>query len=554
MQEITVRLPSGKTLAVPYGTRVSELLGEKEFADTPFPIVAALVNNEPTSLSFKIEVNSELKPVTVETDQGARIYRRSLCFLLTIAVRQLFPDRRLVIGHSLGDSYFYHFDDGSRSVDRADLDRIASRMREIVRQDLPICRGVVSYPEAVDYFRREGLQATELLLRYRNDSKIAVYECGGLTDLSHGPLAPSTGLLSVFSVEPYPPGFLLRYPAQREPLALSAFEDNPVLFAVYQEYKTWGKILNVHCVGNLNELGSRKGAQEFIRIAEALHDKKIAEIADQIQERRAEVKAVLIAGPSSSGKTTFAKKLAIQLRVNGFDPVPISLDDYFLSRERTPRDASGEYDFEALEAIDIELLNRHLLELFRGETVEVPDFDFKRGDRRSRGRTLRLPDRGILVIEGIHGLNDRLTPLVTRSQKHTVYVSALTQLNLDDHHRVSTTDNRLIRRIVRDYNFRGYDALTTLARWPSVRRGEDRNIFPFQNNADSAFNSALDYELAVLKTYAEPLLRTVKPVHAEYPEAVHLLAFLANFAPIPATYVPDDSILREFIGNSAFKY
>jgi len=552
-QEIRVSLPSGKTLNVAYGTRVYDLLGEPEFAKSTHPVVAALVNNEPTSLSYKIEVDSRLEPITAESDQGVRALRRSLCFLLTIAVHELFPDRSLIIGHSLGNSYYYHFD-GLSSVSEEDLDRVERRMREIVAKRLPIHRTVVSYTEALDYFKSRGQTATVLLLNYRNENKIPVYVCGEFMDLSYGPLVPNAGLLTTFDLTRYDPGFLLRYPPQSDPERLGPFTDDPLLFSVYQEYKSWGKILNIHCVGNLNDLVASKEVRDFIRIAEALHNKKIAEIADRIHERRGSARIVLIAGPSSSGKTTFAKKLAIQLRVTGFNPVAISLDDYFVSRERTPRDANGEFDFEALEAIDVELLNRHLLSLFAGESVEIPEFDFKSGERKPRGRELRLPERGILVMEGIHGLNERLTPRIPREQKYTIYVSALTQLNLDDHNRISTTDNRLLRRIVRDYNFRGYSALTTLGRWQSVRRGEDRNIFPYQNNADSAFNSALDYELAVLKTYAEPLLMSVKPFHPEYAESNRLLIFLNNFAPIPPTFVPDDSILREFIGDSAFKY
>ncbi|HUX19993.1 MAG TPA: nucleoside kinase, partial [Spirochaetia bacterium] len=538
MQTIVVTLPNGKAKEVPYGTRVNEFIGEPEFANPEYPIVAALVNNELTSLSFKIEVDSALDVVMLNSDQGARVYRRSLCFLLAIAAEELFPDRTLVIGHSLGRSYYYHFD-GITSIPEDDLTEIKKRMLEYCRLDRPILRSVISYAQALEYFQRKKLDASELLLKYRNENKIPVYELGEFTDLSYGPLVPSTGLLKTFDLRSYPPGFLLRYPPRTKPDSLGEFEDDPILFSVYQEYKSWGKILNVHCVGNLNELISAKGIQEFIRVAEALHNKKIAEIADRVHDRRGSVKVVLIAGPSSSGKTTFTKKLAIQLRVTGFNPVTISLDNYFVSRDRTPRDANGEYDFEALEAIDVALLNEHLVRLFQGESVEIPEFDFKSGSRRPEGKELSLPDRGILIMEGIHGLNDRLTPLVQRDRKYSIYVSALTQLNLDDHNRISTTDNRLLRRIVRDYNFRGYSALTTLGRWPSVRRGEDRNIFPYQNNADSAFNSALDYELAVLKSYAEPLLKTVKPYHREYSEAIRLLTFLNNFAPLPATYVPD---------------
>ncbi len=307
-------------------------------------------------------------------------------------------------------------------------------------------------------------------------------------------------------------------------------------------------------VGALNKVNASKGIKDYIQVAEALQDKKIAAIADQIAAKAGKVKVALIAGPSSSGKTTTSKKLAIQLKVIGLDPVTISLDDYFVDRDRTPRDEKGEYDFECLEALDVDYLNEQLVTLFSGGEIELPAFDFKTGSRRSSGKKLRLGERGILVLEGIHGLNDELTPRIKREQKYKIYVSALTQINLDDHNRVSTTDNRLLRRMVRDYNFRGHSAQSTLKMWPSVQAGERSHIFPYQNSADAAFNSALDYELGVLKVYAEPLLRTVKPSCVEYSEARRLQAFLDNFAPIPAASVPGDSLLREFIGDSEFKY
>lgn len=327
-----------------------------------------------------------------------------------------------------------------------------------------------------------------------------------------------------------------------------------MLFSIYREYKDWGKILNVRCVGHLNDLISNRNVRGFIQVAEALHDKKIAMIADKICEHRDEVKLVLIAGPSSSGKTTFAKKLAVQLQVLGRNPFPISLDDYFLPREHTPRDEEGNYDFESLQAIDIEFMNENLLRLMRGEEAVLPRFNFHTGQRQMGSSAQRLPVRAIIILEGIHGLNDELTPLIPREQKYKIYVSALTQLNLDDHNRISTTDNRLLRRIVRDSQFRGHSTFDTLCRWESVRRGENRNIFPFQNSADSAFNSALDYELSVLKVYAEPLLKSIKPAQEGFHEALRLLSFLNNFAPIPPNWVPEYSILREFTGESAFKY
>jgi uridine kinase len=553
MKTVQVKLPSGKTRTVDYGTRVCELLEEEECKELPYPPVAALVNNELVSLSFKIEINAALKPITLETQQGTEVYRRSLCFLLAIASKELFPDRRLIISHSLGKSYYYYFD-GMTDVDPRDIEKLENRMREIVGKDIPIQRRVISYAEALTHFEEQKQHDTSLLLQQQNSNKVPVYVCGNFTDLAHGPLVPQTGLLNVFKLMDFTQGFLLRYPPRGKPDRMEPFENSPLLVSVYKEYKAWGKILGVNSVGRLNEIIYSKQVQEFIRVAEALHDKKIAEIADKVLERKGNVRVVLIAGPSSSGKTTFSKKLAIQLRVVGFNPVSISLDDYFVNRELNPRDENGNYDFEALEALDIELLNNNLLDLFSGKKVEIPSFDFKTGSRKKGGRKLHLTDRNLLIIEGIHGLNEKLTPLISPEMKYKIYVSALTQLNLDDHNRISTTDNRLLRRIVRDYSFRGYSAVETLDRWPSVRKGEDKNIFPFQNNADSAFNSALDYELAVLKTYAEPLLKSVKPIHDFYNEAIRLTSFLSNFNPLPANYVPEQSILREFIGGSIFSY
>jgi uridine kinase len=551
---ITIRLPSGQSASYPTGTRVGEILKHGEFkTEKRQPVVAALVNGALVSLTYRIEVNSTVEAVPLASRLGANVYRRSICFLLNIAAKQLFPERRLIIGHSLGRGYFYYFEDKT-NVPEEDIDRLKGRMQEIVSQGRPILRTVISYPEAVQYFEQNNQPDTVLLLKNRNDQKIAVFSCGEFLDLAHAPLVPNTNSLRVFDILPYPPGFLLRYPPWNQPGKLAPFQENPVLFSIYREYKDWGKILNVRCVGHLNDLISNRKVRQFIQVAEALHDKKIARIADKICERRDEVRLILIAGPSSSGKTTFAKKLSIQLQVLGRNPFPISLDDYFLPRERTPLDENGNYDFENFRAIDIELMNEDLLRLMRGEEVFLPHFNFHTGTRNADQTPQVLPDRSLIILEGIHGLNDELTPAIPREQKYKIYVSALTQLNLDDHNRISTTENRLLRRIVRDSQFRGHSALETLGMWQSVRRGENINIFPFQNSADSAFNSALDYELSVLKVYAEPLLKSVKPTQEGFHEAVRLHTFLNNFAPIPPSWVPEYSILREFIGESAFKY
>ncbi|MGA2763204.1 MAG: nucleoside kinase [Spirochaetia bacterium] len=550
---VRVTYPGGLARDFPVGTPVREAAADPSFPRSPCPLVAARLNNEVVSLESALTVNCSLEPVDLGSKEGVLIYRKSLCFLLSMASKTVFPKRRLVVGHSLGQSYYYYLD-GVDEVSPAEAERIESAMREIVSRDMPVRSLTLSYLEAMEYFEKHNQPDTVLLLRNRNDPAIRVSSCGGYLDLFHGPLVPSTGVLSAFGVAGYPPGFLLRYPPAEDPLTLKPFVDNPVLFSIYREYKNWGKILRVGSVGRLDQLIRDGGIEEFVQVAEALQDKKIAEIADRINAQRDHVRIVLIAGPSSSGKTTFSKKLMIQLRVVGRNPQTISLDDYYKENSRTPRDEEGKPDFESLGALDVELLNSHLVDLLRGKEVQTPLFDFHAGTRKEAGRPMSLPERGILILEGIHGLNDALTPLVERDRKHKVYVSALTQLNLDDHNRIATTDNRLIRRMVRDNQFRGHSAAQTLAMWPSVRKGEDRNIFPFQNAADSAFNSALDYELAVLKVYAEPLLASVKPDVREYQEARSLLSFLGNFAPLHPRWVPPTSILREFIGESAFKY
>ncbi len=551
---IQVSCSGGKTISVPYGTRISDyFLRLENFNNGKAPLIGALVNNKLASLSYQLEIDCNIAPVRIDEEKGRQLYRRSLSFLLALAAYQLFPGKRLIIGHSLGNGYYYYFENYPDMAEK-DADHLQQKMRELVEADLPINRRILGYCDALDYFKKHGMTDTALLLEHMNEAKIAVYQCGEIYDLAYEPLAPSTGILKWFEIRNHPPGFILRYPSSKDAFSIQPFKHSPLLFSIYQEYKDWGKILTVNCVGRLNELTSTGKIRDFIRVAEALHEKKIARISDKIMAAGSQCRIVLIAGPSSSGKTTFTKKLAVQLRTLGFIPHIISLDDYFLPRDKTPRDADGNYDFESLYAIDIRLLNENLTDLFKGKAVEIPAFNFKTGDRKWHGNKIRLHERTIVLMEGIHGLNDKLTPEILPEQKFKVYVSALTQLNLDDHNRISTTDNRLIRRIVRDYQFRGHNALATLQMWPSVRRGENRNIFPFQDSADIAFNSALDYELGVLKSYAAPLLRSVKPYHDVYSEAMRLSAFLENFITISDRHIPEDSILREFIGESSFEY
>jgi uridine kinase len=551
MRQITVTYPSGTQASFSAGVKA----GDAAAALGPFswPLAAILANNELKSLEEALSIDCSLEAVTLDTAQGASAYRRSLCFLLAIAARDLFPARRLLAGMAIGTGFYHFFDDG-KAVGEAKVAALTARMRELVERDVPISLETKGYAQAVEYFRSSGQSDTLLLLEQQNEPSIRLNECAGFRDLHVAALVPSTGVLGTWELRSYHEGLLLRYPHKEAPDRLTAFQDDPTLYAIAREYRERARILGVSSVGALNKVNASKGIKSYIQVAEALQNKKIAAIADLVAERSEQAKVVLIAGPSSSGKTTTSKKLAIQLKVMGFEPVNISLDDYFINRDRTPLDEEGKPDFECLEALDVEYLNSQLIDLFEGREVELPSYDFKTGTRQSSGKTIRLGEREILVIEGIHGLNDRLTPRIPKEQKFKIYVSALTQLNLDDHNRVSTTDNRLLRRMVRDYNFRGHTALATLRMWPSVGRGERKHIFPFQNSADVAFNSALDYEIGVLKIYAEPLLRSVKPTDPEYSEARRIENFLANFAPIPAQVVPKDSILREFIGESEFKY
>jgi len=551
MERLHLIYPDGSRIPLAYGDKIRDIIKDHPLTPPDKQLIAVKANNRLVSLNYRVKTNCRLEGVVRESLEGIKIYKDSLSFLLGLAAKKVLPQRQLIISHSLGDGYYFYcedLDDLSREVPL-----LEKTMQDLVKQDLSINRVTVSYEEALGYFKDNHQKRSLELLAHQNHHQIAVYTCSDYWDIAHNPLVHQTSLLDTFKLIPYGPGLLLRGPKLSHPRKIGPFQDHPMLFSIYQEHKEWGHILGVNSVGALNTLNKERKISGFIRLAEALHDKKIASLADQIQERGDSVKVVLIAGPSSSGKTTFTKKLSIQLQVLGYKPALVSLDDYFVDREKTPLDEKGDYDFESLEAIDVESLNGDMLDLFAGKEVTLPRFDFVQG-RSVPGDKLRMKENSILVMEGIHGLNPELTPKIAKTDKFLIYVSALTQLNLDDHNRIPTTDNRLIRRIVRDYNFRGYSALDTIQRWPSVRRGENRNIFPYQESADGAFNSALDYELGVLKVYVEPLLRQIKPHHKEYPEALRLLSFLDNFASISEITVPQYSILREFIGNSGFKY
>ena len=550
MNTITLTLSGEKTMQAAAGCKASDLL---DFFEEPASsIIAVRFNNEICSLIQPLQNSGTLEAVCTGSSEGSAIYRRSLCFLLAAAANELFPGKRLAVGHSLGYGYYYTLDTDA-PISTESVKMLKAKMEDLVSKDYPIRQSFISYEEAIALFEKLNLRETRKQLNFICPPHFKINTLNGFSDLYFGPLLPSTGYLTLFDVMPYREGFLLRYPKTSEPDRIGKFEDIPQLFNVYKQYKDWGKLLGVTSAADLNELISKRKVSDFVNVTETLQNKCIADIADQIKDS-GDVKTVLIAGPSSSGKTTTSKKLTMQLQVLGYQPKVIELDSYYVGRESTPLDENGEYDYEALEALDVEQLNRDLQDLFDGKEIRIPSYNFVEGKRYYSGKTMQLEKRNILIMEGIHGLNDKLTPSVPKEQKFKIYLSALTQLNLDDHNRIPTSDNRLIRRIVRDSQFRGKSASETIKMWPNVQKGERLHIFPFQDNANAMLNTALDYELSVLKVYAEPLLRCVTPLQREYAEAGRLLRFLSNFSPIPANFVPGQSIIREFIGGSEFKY
>jgi len=552
--EITARLSDGREVKCAFGTPVEDLL-PNHIDENGRHYIGAMVNNMIVTLEFLLEVDSDVKFLTFADSNGWRIYRSTACFLLAKTVHDLFPEARLTIEHSMGTGFYCSFDLGSQEgIHLEQLDKIRAALKDIIAKNSPIERRKVVYSEAVQHFEEQKLSDKANLLKFRNPAKVVVYSCEGYTDLAHSPLAHTSGAITHVDLIHVSPGFVIQFPDRSVPPKIPTLRPQPQLFQVFQEHKKWGRILGVNTVGRLNEITASKDIPDFIRIAEALHEKKIAKIADKLKEERARIRFITIAGPSSSGKTTFAKRLSVQLRVNGLSPVAISVDNYFVDRDKTPRDEQGEFDFEHIEAIDLDLFNRHLSELIEGKEIDLPRFNFEKGIKEFPGEKLQLKGDQVVILEGIHCLNPRLTAAIPPENKFKIYISALTQLNLDSHNRVSTTDNRLVRRLVRDNQFRGHSALTTMKMWPSVRRGEKLWIFPFQEEADLAFNSALDYELAVLKPFAEPLLAEVKPYHPQYSEARRLQDFLGSFLGIQHDLVPPTSLLREFIGKSGFRY
>jgi uridine kinase len=548
---VKVLLPHDKIEIVPGGRtllEISENLRELYSA----PITAALVNNKLQELSYLVPDGASVEFLDLTSKEGMRIYHRSLTFLLIYATHELFPEATVKVEHSLSKGLYCEIKKDP-ALSAEDVSRIEERMRQLVNSDLPLKKHKLPLAEVEEVFLRQEYDDKVVLLKYLAKDYLSLYSLNGLQDSLHGYHVPSTGLLQVFALKYYMPGVLLRFPDEKDPSALAPFEEQPKLFGIFREAEKWGSILGFDTVGAMNRLIEDGQGPDVVRIAEALHEKKIAQIADMITEHQDEVCIILVAGPSSSGKTTFAQRLRTQLLVNGIRPFPLSLDDYFVDREHTPLDESNQPDFEHIEAIDLPLFNDHLLRLISGEEVDIPTFNFATGAREYHGKKIKLEKDQPLILEGIHGLNERLTASIPRSRKFKIYISALTALNIDRHTRIHTTDTRLLRRIVRDNQFRGHDALSTIRRWPSVRRGEERNIFFLQEEADVMFNSSLVFELAVLKLFAEPLLRNISDTEPEFIDAKRLLTFLSCFITLdPGNHVPSNSILREFIGESCF--
>lgn len=555
-QTVAVKVNGNASAEWPVGTRVSEVLGSQAASGAPF--VAALYNHDVVGLGDRVDINGVLQGLTAGDDHGWRVFQRSMGFLLAMAAHRRFPSSGFRIHHSVGPGLFCTLNvarNGHNGTISAEvLSELADDMRALVAADLPVRTVRIGYIEAVRLFEGCGLRDKLNLLRHRNAPTVDLQACDGFFDLHQGTLVDRTGLLDLFQLIPYESGFVLHMPSQDDPARLPDFAPQPHLLRVYQEHIEWGRILGVQTAGQLNEAIYAKRIHEVIQMAEALHDKKLAQIAGQIAGHASTVRLVLIAGPSSAGKTTTAKRLSTHLRINGLRPVVLGTDDYFVGEERNPRDADGKPDYEHIEALDLDALNADLDALLQGRSVRRRVFDFRTKSPTYAEEQISLGPDGVLVMEGLHGLNPRLTRQVPRDRKFLVYLSALTQLGLDENNRVSTTDNRLIRRIVRDNQFRGHTALRTMRLWSSVRRGEERWIFPFQHLADATFNSSLDYELAVLKPYVEPLLTDIKPDMPEYTDARRLMGFLNNFYAIPPDAVPGDSILREYIGDSQLQY
>ena len=524
--------------------------------DLPFGPVNAKVNNKVEGLNYRFYHNKDVEFQNICTSSGMRTYVRSLCFVLCKAVEELYPQGSIMLEHPVSKGYYCRMN-LDRPIGLDDVQRIKQRMKEIIAEDIPFKRYECHTEEVVELFRQKGMMDKVKLLETSGNLYSYYYTLGDTVDYYYGSLLPSTGYIHLFGLEKYYDGLLLQVPNRQQPDELEEMIKQEKMLDVFKEHRRWNQILGIGNVGDFNEACNQGHATQLINVSEALQEKRISQIADEIFHRKEQgqpLKLILISGPSSSGKTTFSKRLSVQLMANGIRPYPVSLDDYFVNREQTPRDANGDYDYESLYALDLDYFNQQLQSLLNGEEVELPRFNFTTGKREMSGTRLKIDENMILILEGIHALNPELTAHLPAESKFKIYVSALTTILLDNHNYIPTTDNRLLRRIIRDFKYRGYSAEETISRWPSVRAGEDKWIFPYQENADVMFNSALLFELAVIKDYAEPILRKVPNNRPEYSEAYRLRKFLEYFVPLQDKELPPTSLLREFLGGSSFRY
>ncbi len=543
----------GKEMQIPEGMTFGELA--KEFqGDFPSAILLAKQGNVLKELDYEITDADDISFLDLRDEEGMRLYHRGVSFLLVKAARDIIGEEALVvIEHSLRGNLYCEIRKPAIEITEALLSKLENKMKEYVAADLPILKRTFRKDIAINIAKKQGMKDKAELFRFRRASNINLYELDGFYDYFYGYMPFSAGALQLFGLMPYENGFLLRFPNPENPGELLPFQDSPKISDTFMEQMRWCQLMEVSNVADLNNSIVEGKFGDLIRINEALHEKKIAQIADQIYHKMDKVKVVLIAGPSSSGKTSFANRLCIQLRALGVKPHKVSLDDYFINREDTPLDENGKKNFERIEALDLKQLNDDLKKIIAGEKVELPFYNFVTGKREYNGDFIQLGEGEILVMEGIHGLNDRLTAEIPAENKFKIFISAITQLNIDDHNRISTSDSRLIRRMVRDFQFRGRSAATTISSWNEVTQGEEDNIFPFQENADAVFNSATLYELSVLKQYAEPQLFAIDPSMPEYVTAKRLIKFLGYFLAAPGLEIPNNSLIKEFVGGSCFK-
>jgi uridine kinase len=552
--EITIA-NTGQKFDVPRGTNLFTVMALINY-DSHFPYFGALVNNKLRELDFEVFKPKTIEFVNIGDSSGHRIYSRSLSFVLIKAIADLFPGQKINICLSVSKGLYWEFENQTTEfeISQEIIDKIKNRIQEIIAANIPIFRKEIPTNQAIELFDQLGYHDKVNFLKSRLKFYTSIYRLEDQIDYFYGPLVPSTGYLGSFDLVALQNGLMLVLPNGKNPPDPELVNFPIKVFEVFKDQKKWAKLLGISTIGELNLSVKSKKVGELIKVAEALHEKKVAQIADYIFQKHEQIKVILIAGPSSSGKTTFSKRLAIQLKVLGLFPELISMDNYFVNREDNPLDENGKYDFETLKALDVELFNNDIVKLLEGVEVNLPRFSFTEGKRFYNNHFLKLSSNSVLIIEGIHALNPDLTPLIENSKKYKIYVSALTTLSIDYHNLIPTSDNRLLRRIIRDHRFRGYNAYDTIKQWPSVRAGEEKHIFPFQNEANIMFKTATIFELGVIKKYAEPLLNEVPENLPEYSEANRLLKFLSYFIPIPDREIPPTAILREFFGGSSFYY